>query len=164
MNLTQQLGFPASYISLVRSVEAIPACMYIGVSRIRFILLMFSDVPLCVLVTSRRSQLCSLCTKFSIPNRSLYSHTMINSACSQSVMGACFRGWHTGQRHETLRCGKIQLGHDSALVHESSTALRKEPRCASKDPHTEGPKMTTNTGLAFCNILTRGAAAHVCLL
>ena len=44
---------PASHIPLVCSVEAIPACIYIGVSRIKFILLMFSDVPLHVLVMSR---------------------------------------------------------------------------------------------------------------
>lgn len=52
MNLTQQLGFPASHIPLACSVEAIPACIYTGGSRIRFIPLMFSDVPLHVLIMS----------------------------------------------------------------------------------------------------------------
>lgn len=155
---------PASRIPLACSVEAIPACIYTGVSRIRFILPMFSDDPLHVLVTSRdHSFQGSLCAGFSIPNRPLYNHTIFNSAYFQSVMGAGFRGRHTEQWHETLRCSKIQWGYDSTLVYESSTTLGKEQRCASKDWHTEGPKMTT-WAWPFVIYLPLGAAEHVCLL
>lgn len=87
-------------------------------------------------------QLCSLCTKFSIPSRSLYNCISSNSADFQSVMGAGFRNRHTGQWHEILCCSMPQLRHDPTLVQEPSTALCKEQRCASKDCYTEGPKMT----------------------
>lgn len=140
---------PASCIPLACSVEAIPACIYIRVSRIRFILLVFTDVPLHALLAGRDHSF--IYTKFSMPKRSLYKHTIFNSTYFQVVMRAEFGGRHTGQCHEMLRCGKIQLGHNSALVHEQRAEM-----CFKGASHRRSKD--DNRGLVVCNILTTGCS------
>jgi len=81
--------------------------------------------------------------KLFIENRSLYNHTIFNSAYFHRVVGAGFRCGYRGQWHDTLLCGRIRFGHDLTLVHASSIALCKEQGRASVDCGTEGPEMTT---------------------
>lgn len=105
---------PASHIPLVCSVEAIPSCIYMCMSRIRFILLVFSDVPLHALVRAGTKALLSLHRIFHTKQISFQPHNFqlcLLSECDGSRVGSR----HTRQWCETLRCSKIQLGQPWCL-------------------------------------------------
>lgn len=151
---------PASHIPLVCSVETIPSCIYMCVSRIRFILLVFSDVPLHALVTSRD-------WRFAISAHSFPYQIDLFSTTSFSTL-LTFRVWweQSWESAYMTMMWNTMLQQDSiraTLVPESSTALFKGQRCASKDCHTESPKVTT-WAWWFVIHLAVGAAEHVCLL
>lgn len=164
MNLMQQSVFPSHtsfpHPSSVLSRRNSILHLYICVSRIRFILLVFSDVPSHALVTSRDQSFAI--SAHSFPHQiDLFLTTSFSTLLTFRVWWG--QGWEWAYKTTTWNTTQQQDSVRAILVPESSTALFKGQRHASKDCHTESPKVTT-WAWWFVMHLPVGAAEHVCLL